>query len=45
MEVMDNSLDKFYKAVVKNNRKIPEDILGKIAHAVSMKLRHFLSVS
>lgn len=31
---MDTSLDKFYAKVCKNNRKIPEDILGKISLAV-----------
>ena len=35
MEVMDTSLDKFYKMVYDNDAKIPEDILGKIALAVS----------
>lgn len=35
MEVMDMSLDKFYTKVYKHNRSIPEDILGKIAFAVS----------
>jgi len=35
MEVMDMSLDKFYKMLYENKRTIPEDILGKIAVAVS----------
>jgi len=35
MEVMDTSLDKFYKMLYENGKKIPEDILGKIAVAVS----------
>lgn len=35
MEVMDMSLDKFYIKVYKHNRSIPENILGKIAFAVS----------
>ena len=36
MEVMDTSLDKFYKMVYDNAHKIPEDVLGKIAVAVSI---------
>jgi len=39
MEVMDMSLDKFYKMLYENNRTIPEDILGKIAVAVSIILQ------
>lgn len=35
MEVMDTSLDKFYPKVYKNNRSIPENILGAITVAVS----------
>lgn len=35
MEVMDMSLDKFYTRVNDQNSRIPEDILGKIALAVS----------
>lgn len=35
MEVMDMSLDKFYDKVYKNNREIPESILGVITVAVS----------
>jgi hypothetical protein len=35
MEVMDISLDKFYKPLYKDGQNIPEDILGKIAEAVS----------
>ena len=35
MEVMDTSLDKFYKMVYENDRKIPEEVLGKIANVVS----------
>lgn len=35
MEVMDISLDKFYKPLYKEGQCIPEDILGKIAEAVS----------
>lgn len=34
MEVMDMSLDKFYDKVYKNNRSIPENILGVITLAV-----------
>uniref|UniRef100_A0A3P9C6Z1 mitogen-activated protein kinase kinase n=1 Tax=Maylandia zebra TaxID=106582 RepID=A0A3P9C6Z1_9CICH len=30
MELMDTSLDKFYKKVIEKGRTIPEDILGKI---------------
>lgn len=30
MEVMDTSLDKFYPRIFKNQRKIPEEILGKV---------------
>lgn len=35
MELMDTSLDKFYKKVLEKERTIPEDILGKIAVSVS----------
>jgi len=35
MEVMDMSLDKFYKMLYENGKTIPEDVLGKIAVAVS----------
>lgn len=41
MEVMDTSLDKFYIKVFKNNRTMPEDILGKITIAVVNAL-HYL---
>jgi len=41
MEVMDMSLDNFYKMIYKNNKSIPEDILGKIAVAV-VKALHYL---
>jgi len=41
MEVMDMSLDKFYKLIYSNNKIIPEDILGKISLAV-VKALHFL---
>lgn len=35
MELMDVSLDKFYKFVFDQNQTIPEDILGRITVAVS----------
>lgn len=35
MELMDTSLDKFYKKVIEKGLTIPEDILGKIAVSVS----------
>lgn len=35
MELMDTSLDKFYRKVLEKNMKIPEDILGEIAVSVS----------
>lgn len=41
MEVMDTSLDRFYEKVFKHDRRIPEDILGKIAVAVVNAL-HYL---
>lgn len=41
MEVMDMSLDKFYDKVYKNNREIPETILGVITVAVVNAL-HYL---
>lgn len=41
MEVMDTSLDKFYPIVFNSNRKMPEDILGKIFVAVVNAL-HYL---
>lgn len=40
MEVMDTSIDKFYPIVFKNGRKMPEDILGKIAVAVVNALNY-----
>ena len=36
MELMDTSLDKFYKHVIDKVLTIPEDILGKIAVSVSI---------
>jgi len=41
MEVMDTSLDKFYKMVYDNGHSIPEDVLGKMALAV-IKALHYL---
>ncbi|XP_055844079.1 dual specificity mitogen-activated protein kinase kinase 3 [Episyrphus balteatus] len=41
MEVMDASLDKFYPKVFKNNLKMEEDVLGKIAMSVVNAL-HYL---
>lgn len=35
MELMDTSLDKFYRKVLEKNMTIPEDILGEIAVSVS----------
>ncbi|XP_053607411.1 dual specificity mitogen-activated protein kinase kinase 6 [Plodia interpunctella] len=43
MEVMDTSLDKFYTKVYKNNRTIPENILGKIAFSVVSALNYLYS--
>lgn len=43
MEVMDMSLDKFYLKVYKNNRTIPENILGKIAFSVVSALHYLYS--
>lgn len=36
MELMDTSLDKFYKQVIEKDKTIPEDILGKIAVSVGL---------
>lgn len=38
---MDTSLDKFYLKVYKNNKRIPEDILGKVTVSVVNAL-HYL---
>lgn len=38
MELMDTSLDKFYKHVIDKGLTIPEDILGKIAVSVSISM-------
>ena len=35
MELMDTSLDKFYRKVLDKGMTIPEDILGEIAVSVS----------
>ncbi|XP_077172109.1 dual specificity mitogen-activated protein kinase kinase 3 isoform X2 [Paroedura picta] len=43
MELMDTSLDKFYKKVLEKNKTIPEDILGKIAVSVIRALEHLHS--
>uniref|UniRef100_A0A8C9V1K8 mitogen-activated protein kinase kinase n=1 Tax=Scleropages formosus TaxID=113540 RepID=A0A8C9V1K8_SCLFO len=40
MELMDTSLDKFYRKVIKKGKKIPEDILGKIAVSIVKALEH-----
>lgn len=36
MEVMDTSLDKFYKMCVDLKKPIPETVIGKVAHSVSI---------
>ncbi|XP_019730043.1 dual specificity mitogen-activated protein kinase kinase 6 isoform X4 [Hippocampus comes] len=43
MELMDTSLDKFYKQVMEKERTIPEDILGKIAVSIVKALEHLYS--
>ncbi|CAL8304007.1 unnamed protein product [Merluccius merluccius] len=40
MELMDTSLDKFYKNVIEKGMTIPEDILGKITVAIVKALEH-----
>ncbi|KAM4531068.1 LOW QUALITY PROTEIN: dual specificity mitogen-activated protein kinase kinase 6-like [Odontesthes bonariensis] len=40
MELMDTSLDKFYKKVIEKGKTIPEDILGKITVAIVKALEH-----
>lgn len=40
---MDTSLDKFYVKAYKHSRRIPEDILGKIAVAVVSALHYLYS--
>lgn len=44
MELMDTSLDKFYKKVIEKGKTIPEDILGKITVAVS-HIPHVLTIT
>lgn len=39
MELMDTSLDKFYKQVIEKGMSIPEDILGKIAVSVGSRTK------
>ncbi|XP_030629909.1 dual specificity mitogen-activated protein kinase kinase 6 isoform X2 [Chanos chanos] len=43
MELMDTSLDKFYKQVNEKGMTIPEDILGKIAVSIVKALEHLHS--
>ncbi|XP_061416191.1 dual specificity mitogen-activated protein kinase kinase 6-like isoform X1 [Lethenteron reissneri] len=43
MELMDTSLDKFYKKVIEKGLNIPEDILGKISVAIVKALEHLHS--
>ncbi|XP_063312429.1 dual specificity mitogen-activated protein kinase kinase 6 [Pelobates fuscus] len=43
MELMDTSLDKFYKHVIDKGLTIPEDILGKIAVSIVRALEHLHS--
>nr|XP_003226578.3 PREDICTED: dual specificity mitogen-activated protein kinase kinase 3 isoform X1 [Anolis carolinensis] len=43
MELMDTSLDKFYKRVLEKKKTIPEDILGKIAVSIVRALEHLHS--
>ncbi|XP_077877726.1 dual specificity mitogen-activated protein kinase kinase 6-like [Ictidomys tridecemlineatus] len=43
MELMDMSLDKFYKQVIDKGQTIPEDILGKIAVSIVKALEHLHS--
>ncbi|KAL8175400.1 UNVERIFIED_CONTAM: Dual specificity mitogen-activated protein kinase kinase 3 [Gekko kuhli] len=43
MELMDTSLDKFYKKVLEKKKMIPEDILGKIAVSIIRALEHLHS--
>ncbi|KPP76524.1 dual specificity mitogen-activated protein kinase kinase 6-like, partial [Scleropages formosus] len=40
MELMDTSLDKFYKQVIERGMVIPEDILGKITTSIVKALEH-----
>lgn len=43
MELMDTSLDKFYRKVLDKNMTIPEDILGEIAVSIVRALEHLHS--
>ncbi|RXM32810.1 Dual specificity mitogen-activated protein kinase kinase 3 [Acipenser ruthenus] len=43
MELMDTSLDKFYKKVIEKGKKIPEDILGKMTVSIVKALEHLHS--
>nr|AAH44129.1 Mitogen-activated protein kinase kinase 6 [Danio rerio]AAI65822.1 Map2k6 protein [Danio rerio]BAB11809.1 MKK3 [Danio rerio] len=43
MELMDTSLDKFYKQVHEKGKTIPEDILGKITVSIVKALEHLHS--
>uniref|UniRef100_A0A8C6YHK8 mitogen-activated protein kinase kinase n=1 Tax=Nothoprocta perdicaria TaxID=30464 RepID=A0A8C6YHK8_NOTPE len=45
MELMDTSLDKFYKKVLEKKKTIPEDILGKMAVSVTKNLMSSLMFS
>lgn len=44
MELMDTSLDKFYKQVHEKGMTIPEDILGKTAVSVGVVFNNGLSI-
>ncbi|XP_069784462.1 dual specificity mitogen-activated protein kinase kinase 3 isoform X4 [Narcine bancroftii] len=43
MELLDTSLDKFYKKVIEKGKTFPEDILGKIAVSIVKALEHLHS--
>ncbi|XP_023676172.2 dual specificity mitogen-activated protein kinase kinase 6 isoform X2 [Paramormyrops kingsleyae] len=43
MELLDTSLDKFYKQVIEKRMTIPEDILGKMAVSIVKALEHLHS--
>uniref|UniRef100_A0AAY4D197 mitogen-activated protein kinase kinase n=1 Tax=Denticeps clupeoides TaxID=299321 RepID=A0AAY4D197_9TELE len=45
MELMDTSLDKFYKQVIAKGLTIPEDILGKITVSIVKALEHLHRMS
>lgn len=47
MEVMDTSLDKFYVKLFKNDRDMPEDILGKVSfcYFISSFYPHFVETT